>query len=73
MAKGSRGRGGEPPIDPPVGSHSAPREIHAWLDELEAMRAAHQANAAVRERIDAEIARAIGWLRGREELSGEIP
>ena len=71
MAKDRKGLAGDPPIDPPVGSHSEPREIHTWLDELEVLRAEYAADTSVVERIDAEIARAIGWLRGRPDLSGE--
>lgn len=57
-------------IDPPVGPSSSPREIHAWLDELDRLREEHRENPAAIERIDQELARVIGWLRGRGELSG---
>lgn len=59
-----------PPLDPPVGPSSEVRAIHDWLDELAAMRQAHAGNARALEAIEREADRAIGWLRGRDELSG---
>jgi hypothetical protein len=60
-------------IDPPVGPHSDVREIHAWLDELDRLRVEHARSAATLREVDTEVARAIGWLRGRAALSGELP
>lgn len=65
----------QPPlvVDPPVGPHSDPREIHRWLDELDALRSAYAGEPEAEATIDGAIARAIGWLHGRDELAGAGP
>ena len=60
-------------IDPPVGPHSDPKEIHDWLDELEIMRRAHQGDPQALREIDTAVARAVGWLHGRDSLAGAGP
>ena len=57
-------------LDPPVGPHSELREIHGWLDELEKLREENHRRPYAVPRIDEEVARAIGWLQGRDALSG---
>ena len=60
-----------PRIDPPVSRASDPAQIHAWIDELERMRQEHGRSPTVRAAIEQEIARAVAWLGGKDELSGK--
>lgn len=60
-------------VDPPVGPHSDAREIHRWLDELEALRRTHAGDPQAVTVIDEELARAVGWLHGKDDLAGAGP
>lgn len=60
-------------VDPPVGPHSDRRDIHRWLDELEALRRTHDGDPQALAVIDEELARAVGWLHGRDDLAGAGP